>query len=344
MAHADLKARALLVTADLEQARETLEKVANDRKAGQATERQMKIAQLRLEAAQASVEKMRLEQTHFEKYVKPRAERDYQTRIKDAQHALEQLQQTAGAKEAAARQDRDAKKVIYEKLQAQCKELEADIQQCRLYAPRDGWVAYWNTPLDAPQRRFERIIAEGEAVGEHQRLLQIGAPGKAQVVLRLPRNVVDRLQPGQPCQVRFDGLPGRLFAGKIKQIANAPQQTSGMYHPDQPLYWTSITLERAESELRSGMAAHVTIALGPALDRVLTLPKGAVLGESGEGKHVSCLVLTADGAEERELVLGWASEDMLEIRSGLREGEAVVLHPQLLLKDLKDRIRLQPSR
>jgi hypothetical protein len=51
--------------------------------------------------------------------------------------------------------------------------------------------------------------------------------------------------------------------------------------------------------------------------------------------------LTADGPEERELVTGLRDEHTMQITAGLRAGDEVIVNPQLLLNDLRDRIRFQ---
>jgi hypothetical protein len=48
------------------------------------------------------------------------------------------------------------------------------------------------------------------------------------------------------------------------------------------------------------------------------------------GKHRKCFVLTPSGPEERDIEVGLSNERLAEIKSGLAEGEEVVLNPKTL--------------
>jgi HlyD family secretion protein len=98
-------------------------------------------------------------------------------------------------------------------------------------------------------------------------------------------------------------------------------------------------IEQGAAGLRPGMTATVSVSLGKAPETVLTVPVRSLLGRAVPGKRLSCLVLTADGPEEREVIVGQRGEDMAEVRSGLREGEEVIANPHLLLNDIRDRMR-----
>jgi hypothetical protein len=50
-------------------------------------------------------------------------------------------------------------------------------------------------------------------------------------------------------------------------------------------------------------------------------------------------VKTSNGYERRQVTLGLYNEKMVEIRSGLSEGEQVVINPRVLLGDSKTRTR-----
>jgi hypothetical protein len=55
-------------------------------------------------------------------------------------------------------------------------------------------------------------------------------------------------------------------------------------------------------------------------------------------------VITDQGPEEREILVGLSNEKMAEIKSGLAAGEQVVINPRALLSE-KDKMRLaEPER
>jgi hypothetical protein len=58
------------------------------------------------------------------------------------------------------------------------------------------------------------------------------------------------------------------------------------------------------------------------------------VGTISAGAERKCFVLGANGQPEmRDIVVGLSNERLVEVRSGLAEGEQVVLNPQPLLKD-----------
>ncbi len=66
---------------------------------------------------------------------------------------------------------------------------------------------------------------------------------------------------------------------------------------------------------------------------MLAVPVDAVLSPLERGGKPRCFVLTANGPEAREVELGMKDEVNFEVKSGLNEGEKVILNPRTLLSD-----------
>jgi multidrug efflux pump subunit AcrA (membrane-fusion protein) len=192
---------------------------------------------------------------------------------------------------------------------------------------------------DRTQFGRQSSVAEGEPVREGQRLMTIHNLGKMQVVVRVPEALVAQVRPGQAARVSIDAFPGRVLRGQVSRVASAPV-TRDWLTADDKVYPTVIAIDEDSTGLRPAMTATVIASVGKALDNTLAAPTRALIGRGGIGKTVSCLVLTADGPEEREVLLGQRDETLVEITTGLREGDEVIVNPQLLLNDLRDRIRL----
>jgi hypothetical protein len=92
-------------------------------------------------------------------------------------------------------------------------------------------------------------------------------------------------------------------------------------------FQTTIAIDEPADQLRPDMSAHVTILMeDDAPKNVLTVPVDAIL--PGIGNHRKCYVLTEEGPQEREIVVGMHNEEMAQIISGLEEGEEVVLNAE----------------
>ena len=78
------------------------------------------------------------------------------------------------------------------------------------------------------------------------------------------------------------------------------------------------------------MTADVTLQLDHSPTPQLTIPTPAVVHTVGQGQHGTCYVLTPDGPEQRDVLIGQCVQDKVEILSGLQAGEEVILSPGTL--------------
>jgi RND family efflux transporter MFP subunit len=333
----DHKGRLTLAEAEVERLSEALAEAERKFKAKEGSESQVRAARLRLDAAQLAVAKVKREQQDFEKYSRPLMELNLRTTLKEAQRAQGRAEQLAKSREALLRQEIDSRKAALEQEAARCRDLQDEIAQCKLHAPRDGLAVYF-VPEQTRGAGQQPIVAQGEPVREGQKLMTIADLGKMQVAVRVPEALVSQVRPGLAATVRVDAFPNRALHGKVARVEPKPVQRDWMT-TDVKVYPTIIALEGDTGGLRPGMSATVTSPLGMAADNVLAVPVRAVIGRAGLGTTASCLVQTAEGPEEREISLGRGSEKMVEVRSGLREGDEVIVNPRLLLDTLRDRIR-----
>jgi hypothetical protein len=89
-------------------------------------------------------------------------------------------------------------------------------------------------------------------------------------------------------------------------------------------YTTRVAIEKGPSGLRPGLSAEVDI-LVLELDNVLTVPVSSVVHYGGKDRVA---VRLPEGAIDwREVTAGETNSEVIEIRSGLKAGEAVVIDP-----------------
>jgi HlyD family secretion protein len=336
----DLKGRQIVAEGNVQELEEALEEVQSQLKEKLASEKQVRTARRRLQAAKLALAKIKLEHETLEKYTRPRTELDLRGKIATARQAVENAQQLAKGKETLARQEVDARKAVYQQEAARVKEIEEEISKCKLFAPRDGMVIY-----DLPeQSRIGSgppisIVAQGEPVREGQKLISIPDLGRMQFETRIPEALVSQVRPGMPAVLRVDALPNMPALGcKVSQVAVRPA-TRDWLTADEKVYSTVFTIEGSPAFLKPGMSATVTLSLGRAREGVLAVPTRALIGRGAFGKTASCLVLTKEGPEEREVLIGMRNAEIAEVLAGLREGDEVIANPQLLLTDIRDRIR-----
>jgi multidrug efflux pump subunit AcrA (membrane-fusion protein) len=143
---------------------------------------------------------------------------------------------------------------------------------------------------------------------------------------------------GQSATVRVDAFPDRILKGHVKTVATVASQQDWM-SADVKVYQTMVSIDEPLDGLKPGMSAEVVVSVDSSLEDVLTIPLQAIVGPVTMGKHRKCFVVTPEGHEERDIEIGMTNSKMAEIKSGLREGEEVILNPRSLMSD-QDKARL----
>ncbi len=142
--------------------------------------------------------------------------------------------------------------------------------------------------------------------------------------------------PGQVARIRVDAAPGKVFEGHVKSVA-AVASMAEFFSSDVKVYQTMVSIDTEVENLKPGMSAEVSILADESSDSVLVIPIQSVVGSISMGSKRKCFVLDSDGyPKERDIVVGMSNDKVVEVRSGLEEGEKVVLNPRPLLGDKSD--------
>jgi hypothetical protein len=106
---------------------------------------------------------------------------------------------------------------------------------------------------------------------------------------------------------------------------------------DVKVYKTMVAIDTMLDGLKPGMSAEVTIYADESAAPVLVVPVQAVLGTISMGAQRKCFVVGHDGQPDlRDIVVGMSNERLVEVKSGLKEGDRVVQNPRPLLTDDSD--------
>ncbi|MEG0186253.1 MAG: efflux transporter periplasmic adaptor subunit, partial [Stenotrophomonas sp.] len=141
---------------------------------------------------------------------------------------------------------------------------------------------------------------------------------------------------GQEAFFTILGDSGRRYSSTLRDIAPAPESitnedTSALASPSlsagsrTAMYYNGqFDVDNADGRLRSYMTAQVRIVLGRAR-HVLTIPSAALGARAADGSY-SVQVPGSDGQPlARRITIGLDDQIRVEVRSGLEEGEQVVL-------------------
>jgi RND family efflux transporter MFP subunit len=193
--------------------------------------------------------------------------------------------------------------------QANQKQYSALSNYTRIVAPFTGVVTIRYADTGA-------LIAAGTASSTPMPVVRIAEISILRLVLPIPESIAAEIRLGDAVKVHVQAL-NRDYMGKVSRFADS-------LDPQTRTMETEIDFQNTNGELLPGMYVQAIIA-PPDQQVMLTVPLEAV--ERGEdGAEGTVLVVNAQNVlEERKVTLGMQGSTRIEIRSGLSEGEQVVV-------------------
>jgi RND family efflux transporter MFP subunit len=195
--------------------------------------------------------------------------------------------------------------------------------------------------LDIARRQLENTRVKSPIAGTvNARFVEVGTmvqPGKAVAnivdigTLKVRVNVAEReafqLHPGDKVEITTDVYPGVTFDGIIDNIAAKADEAH--------TYPVEIIVDNsAQHPLKAGLFARIAFkSIAPT--ETLTIPRLALMGSI---KDAQVFVVRGNVASLCTVIIGKQSTDVLEVVSGLAEGDTVVVSGQ---NNLVDRARVQ---
>jgi len=145
-------------------------------------------------------------------------------------------------------------------------------------------------------------------------VVQLAQWSKLRLVVPVPESAVPQLRLGSTVDVRVPAL-SRTFQGRVARFADSLNQETRTMH-------TEIDVENPDGKLFDGMYAETSVVLNKK-DNALTIPVQAV---ERNGGSASVMAVDAQGQiHERTIAIGVESSDRVEVLSGLRADDRVVV-------------------
>jgi len=141
----------------------------------------------------------------------------------------------------------------------------------------------------------------------------------------VPEAEIGRVRVGQPATVQIASLGGQSFDGRVDLVAPAAD-------PESRTFPVRIRVPNPQHLLRAGMIAEARIR-ADATVRALTLPGEAVVRDPQGITQVFVYFPEEQRASARRVEVGSVYGREVEIVSGLRPGDAVVVEGQFRLRD-----------
>jgi len=247
----------------------------------------------------------------------PRKADELQAALEEAQREEERVELQAKARLVDFAAEVSTNQARFGLEQEKLAQLEAQIAKAKLRAPRAGLLVYAQRDSDDPP------IQEGTEVREREEIMSIPNAGGMIAEAKLHETVVKQVQIGQLCRIKVDALPGAEFEGRVGFISVLPDQTSRWMNPNTRLYRTEVEINGGTGDMRPGMSCAIEIQIEDLTD-ALHVPVQAV---SRVREEDVCYVPHGDTFERRVVEVGRYNDQWVQILSGLKEGEIVLMSP-----------------
>ena len=233
---------------------------------------------------------------------------EVEANLKSSKRAYTRASELAG-KQLIARSELDTTQALLSVFEARAASARTRLDKTQIRAPFTGVTGL-------------REVSVGDYVDVGAALVGLVRLDPIELDLRAPEVVLASLALGQKVEFGVDTFPKQVFAATV--VAIAPTVDAGGRSVA-----VRARLENPQQKLRPGMSARVRITLNSNA-RALLIPEQAIW-PNGEQKMV---YLVLDGkARLVPVTLGARQPGMVEVTSGVKEGDEVVIAGQLKLHD-----------
>ena len=167
-----------------------------------------------------------------------------------------------------------------------------------------------------------RHIKVGHTLNQNAPAFEMKRLDSIEAELNVPEREIQSIRSGQFARVIVDALPDDGFEGEVTRVAPEVDPTSGTFR-------VTVTIENTDGRLKPGMFGRVDVRTDIRSNALLT-PLEAVVTLRDRS---SLFVVSDDVAERRQVTTGYVSDGNIEILTGAREGEQVVMTGQDGLRD-----------
>lgn len=190
----DVGGRIELAEADVEMWKDRVAYSQRMQLKGYLSPAQLQADESRLSSARESLKKVKTEKMLLQKFLAQRNVQDYSGKVQEAWRAYDRKISEANAKEVQADADRRTKRSVYVQESEKLRDIEDQLDECKIHAPQDGMVVYY-IPESSRWSQSERgLVQQGASVQEGQKLMRIPDLNKMQVSTRVHEAMVSRLR------------------------------------------------------------------------------------------------------------------------------------------------------
>lgn len=237
------------------------------------------------------------------------------TKLQKSKVDVERVRKESAFKVAQAMADFNKIKGALETLIVSRNQISEEFEKTTLRAPTAGFAVLHETttPGEPPHK-----LRVGDTVWQGQPILYLPDPSLMVVKSQVREVDLHKIGIGMKALVRVDAYPDTSLEGQVESIGTLAAESSGS--TDKNFQFT-VKLRGNDPRLRPGMTSRVFILVGQA-ENVLSIPLTALFSEGGRNH---CYVLNSGKLVSQAVGVGQMNDEMVEITSGLSEGDRVSL-------------------
>ena len=224
---------------------------------------------------------------------------------------------------AQAEAELRAKRTLYEDEKVELKEDESEIVRAKKYAPIDGMVLYASNVEDWDED--EQPIRHGAIVDEAQAIIYLPTTAAFNADIKILEVNLRKVAVGLPARVTVDAITGKVFSGRVTEIAPVADSDHWFTNPNLKVYSTVITLDSSDPALRNGMSCRVETLVQRYADAVY-VPIQAV---TRVNRQSMVYVMEGGVLVPRPVEIGLDNNRLVHVLDGLNAGEVICLAPPL---------------
>lgn len=221
--------------------------------------------------------------------------------LKDAQLELESARVSRYSTSEIQRRQREVKEKVLELELA-----EEELEDTVLKAPFSGIISKIYVE--------EGELAAGESVSSSKEILRLVDTSSLFAEVNVDEVDIAQVASGQQVEVTVDAYPDEIFLGRVVSIAPEATTTSGLV-----VIEVKVELDEASPKLKPGFTTSADIIVAQAKD-VIVLPIEEV---KQRGERYFVMVVQDGKPTPRQVEVGVSDGSLVEIESGLQEGEVI---------------------
>ena len=202
--------------------------------------------------------------------------------------------------------------------QAQISQAQASLESAKVQLDRTKVVAEIDGVISSCN------VTVGSIASPQSPAMTIVNMDNVKLKLNVSDDAINKLTPGSKAYVTISSASDKVYEGTVANVSPAADSQT-------LLYPVEVYLTNTDGNIKPGMFASIKLVLDN-VDNTISVPLNAVLEKSGE-QYVFVVDESTNTAVKTTVTTGVKNEENIEILSGVKEGQKVVIKGQDFISD-----------